>query len=132
MIKNKKRISLSDPHVTQPYVDVDAWDQLTDKRVDSDKSSCEQSTSDIPENPPNKIAGLDNAGSDMATATGVEHMSEKQGASKDDSSEQSAVLSADRVVVDQLELVDREDKSFHVIRPGRIEISQLGRAKQNQ
>ena len=68
----------------------------------------------------------------MATATGVEHMSLKQGASKDDSSEQSAVLSADRVVVDQLELVDREDKSFHVIRPGRIEISQLGRAKQNQ
>ena len=68
----------------------------------------------------------------MATATGVEHMSEKQGASKDESSEQSAVLSADRVVVDQLELVDREDKSFHVIRPGRIEISQLGRPKQDQ
>ena len=116
-------IIFSDPHVTQPYVDIETWDDLSKQLNESELSeSSVRTQSDACENP-----------QDVSTdSTQPEHArndSTEQDTPEIDSTEGKddfADMPADKAMVGQLELVDREDKSFHVIRPGRIDINQLG------
>jgi len=111
-----------DPHVTQPYVDIETWDDLSKQLNESELSeSSVRTQSDACENP-----------QDVSTdSTHPEHTrndSTEQDTPEIDSTEGKddfADMPADKAMVGQLELVDREDKSFHVIRPGRIDINQL-------
>ena len=113
-------MQLSDPHVTQPNVEMDSWQHVRHFLSNSEndrkmKYSTRQDTSepllldkDNLENPPTVSESSTTAAADETAGQRTFEMSEES------------------ELVKLLELVERQDRSFHVYRPGRIDISQLG------
>jgi len=102
--------------VTQPNVEMDSWLHLKPFLVNSEndlKMECDSSEATRPENPPSEIS--ENAGKERELTVTDESAGQR-----------TFEISEESELVNLLELVERQDRSFHVYRPGRIDINQLG------
>ena len=102
--------------MTQPNVEMDSWQHLKPFLVNSEnnrKMECDPSEATRPENPPSEIS--ENAGEESECTV-----------TEESAGQRTFEISEESELVNLLELVERQDRSFHVYRPGRIDVNQLG------
>jgi len=111
-----------DPHVTQPYVEAEQWHTLAQI---TPLPSHEHKTT-ISDQVDQSVSCKDDEKSSLLTKTSDAASFLPAAARDDDSTLRPGFeLSAGSDYVSQLELVEREDQTFHITRPGRLNFNLL-------
>jgi len=118
-----------DPHITQPFVDLDNWHLLSSQLNQSEASLAETNQSATSKTTTMDQSEEENLLVNQSPADRSETTTISDSATNMETDSSNRLQFEDVSVagqhVDLQELVEREDRSYHVTRPGRIEIDQL-------